>query len=303
MGYSYLEFPSQCPSEYALVPQVLALLAYLDGAGMRSARTPVERLLISRDALAFLFMMVSSVRGNNCARLETSELFTRPFAGAPLQLAALPLPSPIPSGFQLVVRTRGDKTRQCARSDDMVLAMGSPRPLEQCFLQRLSSYLLEWGAAHNGQCLAGPLFRPLNRPGTAFSSSALSTESLLSRLKMHLAACGLLSGETLHSFRRGSLQAACHAAEESAVAVIIAARAAGGAAAAAVLPSPEAAGRAAAAAAGQILTPRVVEVYLNPIRHEPRLKRAATGAAAIAAHIKRRNGWNGSSLRLCNQAC
>ncbi|GIL91513.1 hypothetical protein Vretimale_18401 [Volvox reticuliferus] len=52
------------------------------------------------------------------------------------------------------------------------------------------------------------VFRPFTRVGRSYREAPLSTEALEHRLDMPLKAAGLYGGETVHSFRRGSLQRA-----------------------------------------------------------------------------------------------
>jgi hypothetical protein len=52
------------------------------------------------------------------------------------------------------------------------------------------------------------LFRPLAPDQRGFKDAALCSASLAARVRLHLQAAGLFAGETVHSFRRGALQAA-----------------------------------------------------------------------------------------------
>ena len=86
-----------------------------------------------------------------------------------------------------------------------------PNPAEPafCLLRTLAYYRWCCGQpdARAGSTVRDLLFRPLAPDQQGFKETALRSASLAARVRLHLQGAGLYEGETVHSFRRGALQA------------------------------------------------------------------------------------------------
>ncbi|KXZ42393.1 hypothetical protein GPECTOR_153g66 [Gonium pectorale] len=156
--------------------------------GVGAASDRVGRLLLLRDLLGCIYMWESSLRANDCGRLQLLDLVDpachdQPYAGWPLPSAGSW--SEEDSRLVLYIRPHGTKSRRTRRADVFTIASHAEAPY--CFVRALSLYLALCAAGGDGFAVA--------------NSNALGN-----RLHGHLVAAGLYEGEACHSFRRGSLQ-------------------------------------------------------------------------------------------------
>ncbi|GIM15341.1 hypothetical protein Vretimale_18025, partial [Volvox reticuliferus] len=181
-----------------------ALCLYL----CREAAVEVEpflRSLFLRDLAVFTLMWHTYQRGHDIGKLMLSDF--REVAHGHSEYSGWPLPPldpdlRVPSGTLLRIEELGTKTHQGRRAPAIMV-----RPSEEpsaCPLGALSLYMDLCRTL--GMPVEGYLFRPVIRGGRRYREAPLSTEALEHRLVMHLEAAGLYGGETIHSFRRGSLQ-------------------------------------------------------------------------------------------------
>jgi hypothetical protein len=251
-------------------PKLRTLLNHLDRCAAEPSVSAFRRLLLSRDAIGFLLMWQTTMRGDNAGRIELDDL--RPLSSpAPgFRDGAPPLRFPLPPAFfspasGMQIEVRGTKPVQGRRSDPMVV-MIHPEPA-LCLLRRINAFSIACAAPGlpPGCRLRRFLLRPANRGGNDFEERALTSDALNQRLGQHLSAAGVDGGETNHSFRRGALQAA-HAEGVS----------------------PPLLHRL-----GQIRTPDVLRRYLHPSRHLGGPKRRRP--AASSSRARRRSVSSGES--------
>jgi integrase len=103
------------------------------------------------------------------------------------------------------VNPHGSKTMQC-RVADFIPIEKAPNP-RYCFLTLLGVYrgfLVLAGAGATGEQF---IFPKLNVGHTAFVDEPLSGPAAYGRLRRHLEASGIDTGQSLHSFKRAKLQA------------------------------------------------------------------------------------------------
>jgi hypothetical protein len=118
---------------------------------------------------------------------------------------------------------------------------------DQCAIRQLWVYLQ---CAHlDGHAVKGYLFRPLLATQRGFKETPWATTCFIHRIQGHLQHLGMFAGETSHSIRRGTLQHTAHVH-----------------------------GVAAAQAQSQIKTAAVLQVYLDPYRHQGRVVARVSGA-------------------------
>lgn len=241
------------------------------------ADSPVKQLDLSCTALACCYLWEGGQRGKEVGRLELQDL-TLP--GGESALPALLLCQQPPA--ELVILPAGTKTIRGRGQAIVVLQSLPPEAVQFCFVRRLRSFLLSSLALQ--QPVQQFLFRPQCQGGGRFLEKAMSSSRPLNPLllpdlfsllpstlvsqspsdlhlvpKLHLVpGClqhritsalqrhGLYHGQSVHSYRRGSLQA-LHYDQ--------------------LLPKEDV-GRHA-----QIKTPAVVELYLDKSRHLARQKR------------------------------
>ena len=229
--------------------KVMALLAYVD---QRASKAPTALACICclQDYLCFLFCWLSCMRGKDSGKLELGDLFLGPDGTAQL---AYPLPPIIPAGTVVVVKPNGDKTHRSCRGDPIPVTAGLFGWDD--YPNRLSHYLHL--CARSGHGVSKHMFRPLKPSRTGFKEAPYARGSLWTKLCKYLNAMGQYSGEGMHSFRRGKIQAAAAAGADD----------------------------AAIARLSRIKTRSVRQVYLHPGRHyvtlaKQRARRAASKAKA-----------------------
>ena len=193
-----------------------SLVAYLWGAVAR-AISPLGQLVLLRDLLCVLVLWQTALRGHDVGKLGLGDFVDpvqpdRAYPGFPLPPPWQLGPAGAPS---LAFRQRGTKTYKLSRAPLVVLAPNSAEPA-LCIPRTLALYL--WWCrqpdAPPGSPVDDLLFRPLAPDQRGFKGTALRSASLAARLRLHLRAANLYEGETVHSFRRGSLQAAESAGED-----------------------------------------------------------------------------------------
>ena len=163
------------------------LLDFLDAEAAR-APTPVRRLVLMRDAIAFTFMWVTSMRGDNACRLELSDF--RPFAHGQAQSGS-PLTFPLPRqclspGFRYQVEVRGTKTVRGRRAPPVVLKVPSHPKL--CLLSRVSAFVAASAAPSlpQGSLISRFLVRSTQKGVGGFEDRSLTSDALNQRLSKHL---------------------------------------------------------------------------------------------------------------------
>eukprot|EP00798_Chlamydomonas_sp_ICE-L_P021123 gene21123-biopygen29849 len=246
-GYQKLLFEAGY-QEVSAVPMVIskvhALVAYLD-VEARRASDPVKRISFLRDAVSILHAWETAYRGTEGGKLCLPDLHT------PNRVQLYPNgydPSvPMPEVL-LSLPTHGTKTKKKGRVYQApVYIKLHPQPAV-CLLSHL------WAFQQLCYLSGFPIRHYILRPSTytqkGFREAPYSGCLFTKMVQKHLKAIQLFNHETAHSFRRGALQAAAQAAGPS-----------------------QSAQLAAAAAAGRIQTPAVVQLYLHPERHLPRLGR------------------------------
>ncbi|GLC46554.1 hypothetical protein PLESTB_001621600 [Pleodorina starrii] len=201
-------------SEVSAVPMTYAkyraLVAYLWGA-VAQAPCSLERIVLLRDLLCVLLLWQTAFRGHDIGKLGLGDFVDpaqpdRPYTG-------FPLPPPWLWGSEaaptLGFRQRGTKTYKLARAPLVLLEPNSAEPA-LCIPRTLAHYV--WCCsqpdAPAGSAVVDLLFRPLAADKRSFKDTALTSASLAARVRLHLEAAGLHDQETVHSFRRGALQAA-----------------------------------------------------------------------------------------------
>ena len=141
----------------------------------------------------------------------------------------------------LVLPTHGTKTCKLGRSKQDPVLLYQHTDVRYCCLRRLWAFLdLLHLSGHNVQHY---IFRPQTAQHDGFREAPFSSSSFSHLVYQRLAEMGDYEGETPHSFRRGTLQATASAAGGGLV------------------------GQLAAAVQGRILTPAIVERYLDRYRH------------------------------------
>ena len=220
---------SAVPMSEALTRQ---LIQHIDTLVSQSSSS-FEKLLHLRDGLLLLFAWYSAMRGKEGGELCLPDLH---WADCSPYFPNGYLPgTPVPSEIW-VYPTHGTKTNKRSRiHQDPAHVEASSDPL-MCFPSRLWSYL-ELSLA-SGHPISHFLFRPQTAVRGHFKESAYSSSSFGKMLQNHLSSIGKHTGETGHSFRRGTLQAT--ASKE---------------------------GMLAAAVQGRIKTPAILQRYLDPYRH------------------------------------
>jgi integrase len=160
-----------------------------------------KRWLLERDGALISYCWTSSQRGGDGGRLRVGDVRLSLQVKQPL---VLPFPPGfLVSGVSVFVVPFQTKTSKASRADPItftVSELGSP----QCFVSWLDRF------SRSGVLLGVGFADPM---AYLFSSSrcadvAVTSRLLNSRLQSHLEALGMWGGETSHSFRRGSLQAA-----------------------------------------------------------------------------------------------
>ena len=216
----------------------------LDLRGQLSRSTSAfEVLSLERDALLMVYSWHSAMRGKeggslclaDLHRADRTQLFSLcyvPGTAAPPELLILP--------------THGTKTNKRTRThQDPITISLQPPGSPFCFITRLWAYLAF--AHQHGHPVTHYLFRPHEPSRDRFKEAPYSSSSLCKMFQARLVALGLFNGETAHSFRRGTLQATATS-----------------------IGGPL--GQIAAALQGRIKTPKILERYLDPHRHQSRLK-------------------------------
>ncbi|GIL66332.1 hypothetical protein Vafri_19905 [Volvox africanus] len=173
--------------------------------GAASEAQPFHRSLWLRVLAVFTLLWHTYQRGHDIGKLLLSDF--REVAHGRSEYVGWPLPPlgpdfRVPQGTLLRIEELGTKTHQGRRAPAIMV-----RPYQEpsaCPLGALSLYMDACHAANAP--VQGYLFRPVTRGGQAYREAALSTEALEHRLGLHLKTAGLFGGETVHSFRRGSLQ-------------------------------------------------------------------------------------------------
>jgi integrase len=197
---------SAVPMTYA---KYRALVTHLWGA-VTPALSSLERVLLLRDLFCVLLLWQTAIRGHDVGKLGLGDFVDpvqpdRPYTG-------FPLPPPWQWGSAaaptLGFRQRGTKTYKLTRAPLVLL---EPHPVEPAFCIPRTMALYMWCCsqpdAQPGSVISDLLIRPLAPDRRGFKDSALRSAGLVARIRLHLRAAGLYDGETVHSFRRGALQA------------------------------------------------------------------------------------------------
>ena len=218
-------------------PQLVALVRHLD---LREPGSPFGQLLHERDGCLVLYSWASAMRGKEGGRLCLLDFF-RADRRTPLFPGGVYSPGqPVPSEVW-VLPTHGTKTNKRGRVHQDPVHLKSHLDPQLCFPTRLWAHLdhclaLGHGATHF-------VFRPQTAVRGHFKEAPFSSSSFNKLVQDQLGRMGQFSGETAHSFRRGTLQ---HTAATEGV--------------------------LAAAVQGRIKTPAILERYLDPNRHLGRLR-------------------------------
>ena len=229
--------------EFSAVPlsfeKRTALLASLNMTAFQHDGVP--RLAYLRDASHLMVLWDSGYRGGDYGKLQLADLFhtdgNAVFPSGYNPTVAMP--------FTLVIRPgHGTKTNKRSRAHQQPVTLKRHTDPDQCAIRQLWVYLQ--CAHHDGHPIKGYLFRPTLANQKGFKEAPWSTTCFIHRLQSHLQRLGWFSGETSHSIRRGTLQ---HTATLH--------------------------GTAAAQAQGQIKTASVLQIYLDPYRHQGRLSAQA----------------------------
>ena len=199
-------------AEVSAVPMTEAkyrALAFYLWAQYSAAATAIERLVALRDHLCVLLLWQTAVRGHDLGKLGTGDFVNPDNTALPFQ--GFPLLPPWQWGSYLgpilCFCERGTKTHKLARAPPIFLMPDVAEP-RLSIPRVLALYMALCSAADAppGSAVADLLFRPLAPDGKRFKETPLSSSAMGARLRMHLVAAGLYGGETVHSFRRGSLQ-------------------------------------------------------------------------------------------------
>lgn len=213
--------------------KVLALVAYLH-KGARAAPTALEAISLLRDALLVEHAWLTAYRGKEGGMLCLPDLHSA--THAPLFPSGYDPTVPLPEHL-VTLPTHGTKTNRRGRSyQDPVYFHQETSDPAHCFLSHLWVFLQ---LCHlTGHTITHYIMRPLLPSKKGFKEAPYSSSSFAKLIQSHLTTLGMYSGETSHSFRRGTLQAT---AAKS--------------------------GRQAAALHGNIKSPKVLSLYLHPARH------------------------------------
>ncbi|GAB4815694.1 hypothetical protein N2152v2_002740 [Parachlorella kessleri] len=166
-----------------------------------------EALLLDRDAFAVVYLWQSMQRGKEAGSLALDD-FALPDGSALPQ----PLPFPLPNGFQVDVYPGGIKQHPGKRvlepssfvqQEGLNVLLQVPARLEQ--LMRLRR---EADRLFPGQQMAVQhyLICPSAKSRLGFEDRPLPTSALYNRIVKAAKELGLYRGQSLHGFRRGSLQ-------------------------------------------------------------------------------------------------
>ena len=163
----------------------------------QATQTGTKKLLTIRDGLAFCIMWQSCFRGYNAGglRLENIRLPTDGNKGS-----AIPFLLPqttLPEGAQLHLKpdmTKNKKGGSCtiALTKDM-LCISTWLPLA------VDAY------AEAQQPITNYVVRPSQPDQSSFKEEGMTSSALWHRLTLHLKACNLYTGQSLHSCRRGKM--------------------------------------------------------------------------------------------------
>ncbi|KXZ41000.1 hypothetical protein GPECTOR_1018g287 [Gonium pectorale] len=202
-GYQEVSAVPMTPAKYR------ALVAHL-WARVGAEPGPLPRLVLLRDLACILLLWQTTVRGHDIGKLGLGDFVDpdrpdQPFRGFPL-----PLPGEVADRAPtLCFRLRGSKTYQLSRAPPVWLF---PNPSEPafCAVGTLALYLRlsSQSAALPGVAVSDAFFRPLTADRRGFAAGPLRSAALSARVRLHLQESQLYDGETVHSFRRGALQAA-----------------------------------------------------------------------------------------------
>ncbi|GLC36415.1 hypothetical protein PLESTM_000444000 [Pleodorina starrii] len=181
---------------------------------VEAAPNSLERVVLLRDLLCVLLLWQTSVRGHDVGKLGLGD-FVDP-ARPDLPYDGFPLPPPwswgAAVGPTLCFRERGTKTYKLARAPPVWLL---PNAIEPAFCVPRTLAFYQWCCGRPdsppGGAITDLLFRPLTEDQRGFKPSALQSATLAARIRKHLVDAGLYENETVHSFRRGALQAAAAA--------------------------------------------------------------------------------------------
>lgn len=195
----------------------------------------LERLETLRDLCLVLYAWHSAMRGTEGGRLSLADLHDS--QRRPLFPSGYDPSVPVPTDLW-VLPGHGTKTNKRGRNHQDPVHLPAQASLSDkhlCFVTWLWFFLDQ--SHKTGQTVQHYIFRPLSPSWAAFQEQAYSCTSFAKMIKARLTAIGLYSGETTHSFRRGTLQA-----------------------------TNAQAGILAAAVQGRIKTPQILNKYLDTQR-------------------------------------
>ena len=217
--------------------KVFQLVDHIDS--LLSPNLPaIMRVTLERDIMLVLLMWETSMKGNNCGRVTLSD-FCHPGGN----VLRAPLPGPLPVGYTMTLRPNGTKTIKGHRSGPFTLTVDSDYP--HSYLARLPMYLQH--RFPEGAPPSAFLFSPLTTNQLAFKHTSLSASAIGKRVKHHLEQAVLYAGESSHGFKRGHMQFLSAAGMNN----------------------------ADIGQKVQIKTAAIIDRYLDPARHLPRLDRMA----------------------------
>ena len=194
-------------------------------------------LVLEQDIVMILLLWESYLRGKDCGKVCLIHFF-HPHG-------RYPLPCTVPAGCTLLLAPYGTKTVRGQRAAPVSLPATGRGPQ----LCTLSGEVLT-SARH------GALFPILSIGLQSSIDAAMSSSAIGQRLKLHLTAANLYTGDSNHAFRRGHIQ------------------------------SDAAAGLSTSqiGVQAQIATDSIVELEKNPIRHLPRVDRQRKRLFAALSH-------------------
>ncbi len=182
-----------------------AVAVYLSRAIAEETGGSAKALVLMRDRAVLLLVWATAIRAGNCGELLLSDFREPGCLQREYDWATLPAPQlaqPYPQGVELWMWQKGDKTHKRGRAEPYYVPARAEGQL--CAVRALGAYVAACRSS-GWAAVRGYLFRPLQPDQRAFKEEPLAVTD---RLERHLEAAMVNQGETMHSLRRGVLQAA-----------------------------------------------------------------------------------------------